>query len=76
MQMYPTSVGPSSSKEANRLPVVSNLLCEQITAFGADVVPDVKINAQGVSAEGWIPGSASETTVRAASRSSALILFG
>ena len=40
-----------------RLPVTSSRRCEQITAFGASDVPDVKISAQSVSGPGSIPGS-------------------
>ena len=41
-----------------RLPVTSRRRCEQITAFGASDVPDVKINAQIESRSGSRPGSA------------------
>ena len=43
---------------AMRLPVTSSRRCEQITAFGASEVPDVKINAQIESMSGSSPGSA------------------
>ena len=41
-----------------RLPVTSSRRCEQITAFGASDVPDVKISAQIASMSGSRPGSA------------------
>ena len=40
-----------------RLPVTSSRRCEQITAFGASEVPDVKISAQIASTSGSRPGS-------------------
>ena len=40
-----------------RLPVTSSRRCEQITAFGASDVPDVKISAQIASTSGSRPGS-------------------
>ena len=39
-----------------RLPVTSSRRCEQITAFGASDVPDVKISAQIASMSGSSPG--------------------
>ena len=50
-----------------RLPVTSSRRCEQITAFGASDVPDVKINAQIESTSGSSPGSAA-SGVRARAR--------
>ncbi len=40
-----------------RLPVTSSRRCEQMTAFGASEVPDVKISAQMESTSGSSPGS-------------------
>ena len=50
-----------------RLPVTSSRRCEQITAFGASDVPDVKINAQIASMSGSSPGSAAAACVASAS---------
>ena len=41
----------------NRLPVTSSRRCVQITALGADDVPDVKMSAHIVSTSGSRPGS-------------------
>jgi hypothetical protein len=40
-----------------RLPVTSSRRCEQMTAFGASDVPDVKMSAQIASRSGSSPGS-------------------
>ena len=53
---------------AMRLPVTSSRRCEQITAFGASDVPDVKINAQIASTSGSSPGSAASRAARARRR--------
>ena len=48
-----------------RLPVTSSRRCEQITAFGADDVPDVKISAQIASMSGSTPRSSAGTAASA-----------
>ena len=45
-----------------RLPVTSSRRCEQITAFGASDVPEVKISAQIASMSGSMPRSAALCT--------------
>ena len=54
-----------------RLPVTSSRRCEQITAFGASDVPDVKISAQIESTSGSRPGSVAPACAASASASDA-----
>ena len=54
-----------------RLPVTSSRRCEQITAFGASDVPDVKISAQIESMSGSSPGSAAPACGASATSSAA-----
>ena len=70
MHTNPTSSGPRSMIMRIRLPVTSRRRCEQITAFGASDVPDVKISAHGVSTSGSSPGSSVPTASSAGSAAS------
>ena len=60
----------------SRLPVTSSRRCEQITAFGASEVPEVKINAQIASRSGSMPGSSRPTPASASSRSAPIEVAG
>ena len=55
---------------AMRVPVCSSRRCVQITAFGADDVPDVKINAQRELTSGSSPASSLDCASTAGRRSS------
>ena len=48
-----------------RLPVTIRRRCEQITALGASLVPEVKMSAQIDSTSGSMPGSLPSTAASA-----------